>query len=112
MENKENISKNLSDSSSMLTSKVINEKHSSNTALASHYDRLRTIQRISTGSQRFDNLLAGGIETKAVTQFYGQSGSGKTQICHILCSIVPQNKSSGGLDAKSIYIDTEESFRP
>jgi DNA repair protein RadA len=80
---------------------------------AEYYNnRRRSIERISTGSKKLDELLAGGIETKAVTQFYGESGSGKTQICHILSSIVSQDKSNGGLDGKGIYIDTEGSFRP
>ena len=80
---------------------------------AEHYNnRRKSIERISTGSKKLDGLFAGGIETKAVTQFYGESGSGKTQICHILSSIVSQNKSNGGIDGKSIYIDTEGSFRP
>ena len=34
-------------------------------------NRLKTIERISTGSKTLDNLLCGGIETKAVTEFYG-----------------------------------------
>jgi DNA repair protein RadA len=74
--------------------------------------RQKSIERISTGSEKLDKLLAGGIETKAVTQFYGESDSGKTQICHILCATVSQNKIHGGLDARSIYIDTEGNFRP
>jgi DNA repair protein RadA len=80
---------------------------------AEYYNnRRRSIERISTGSERLDGLLAGGIETKAVTQFYGGSGSGKTQICHIMCATVSQNNIRGGLDARSIYIDTEGNFRP
>ncbi|MGB8024752.1 MAG: hypothetical protein WCF06_10590 [Nitrososphaeraceae archaeon] len=82
------------------------------TASAYHTNRPRTIERISTGSKTLDNLLCGGIETKAVTEFYGASSSGKTQICHTLCTIVPQDKSQGGLCGKSIYIDTECKFRP
>jgi DNA repair protein RadA len=70
------------------------------------------MQRISTGSKSLDNLLCGGIETKAVTEFYGEHSSGKTQISHTLCTIVPQNKSQGGISGKSIYIDTEGKFRP
>ena len=75
-------------------------------------NRLKTIERISTGSKTLDNLLCGGIETKAVTEFYGAYATGKTQLCHTLCTIVPQDKSQGGLSGKSIYIDTECKFRP
>ena len=41
---------------------------------------------IKTGSTDLDSLFGGkGIETGAITEFYGHSGSGKTQICHTLC---------------------------
>jgi DNA repair protein RadA len=82
------------------------------TAAEYHRYRRNTIERISTGCIELDNLLRGGIETKAVTQFYGNSGSGKTQICHSLATIVSQDKSKGGVDGGCIYIDTEGSFRP
>jgi DNA repair protein RadA len=69
--------------------------------------------RISTGSKSFDDLLGGGgIETKAVTEVYGEFGTGKTQLCHTLCLMVQQPASEGGLAAKAIYIDTENTFRP
>jgi DNA repair protein RadA len=60
----------------------------------------------------FDDLLGGGIETKAVTEVYGEFGTGKTQLCHTLCLMVQQPASEGGLAAKAIYIDTEHTFRP
>ena len=74
--------------------------------------RLNTIERISTSSIELDKLLRGGIETKAVTEFYGDFGSGKTQMCHSLATIVSQDKSKGGVNGKCIYIDTEGSFIP
>jgi DNA repair protein RadA len=74
-------------------------------------NRHNTIERISTGSKNIDDILCGGVETKAVTEFYGASGSGKTQLCHTMCAIVPQDKSRGGVSGKSIYIDTEGTFR-
>lgn len=68
--------------------------------------------RISTGSKSFDDLLGGGIETRAVTELYGEFGTGKTQLCHTLCVIVQKPATEGGLAAKAIYIDTENTFRP
>jgi DNA repair protein RadA len=76
------------------------------------YRRRKSIERITTGSKNLDDLLAGGIETQAVTEFYGEFGSGKTQICHTLCVMVQCPKESGGLSGKAIYIDTENTFRP
>ncbi|HEV8405932.1 MAG TPA: DNA repair and recombination protein RadA [Nitrososphaera sp.] len=74
------------------------------------YSRRR--DRISTGSNSFDDLLGGGLETKAVTEVYGEFGTGKTQLCHTLCVMVQQDRLAGGLDAKALYIDTENTFRP
>jgi len=68
--------------------------------------------RCSTGSRALNELLLGGIETQAVTEFYGEFGSGKSQICHTLCAIATQPVEAGGLDGGVIYIDTEGTFRP
>jgi len=76
------------------------------------YKKRQAIDRISTGSKNLDDLLGGGIETQAVTEFYGEYGSGKTQICHTLCVKVQMPKEQGGLNSGAIYIDTENTFRP
>jgi len=70
------------------------------------------IARITTGSKNLDRLLGGGIETSAVTEFYGEFGTGKTQICNTLAVSVQLPPESGGLSAGAIYIDTEGTFRP
>ncbi|MDV3244000.1 MAG: DNA repair and recombination protein RadA [Nitrososphaerales archaeon] len=72
----------------------------------------QAIDRISTGSKNLDDLLGGGIETWAMTEFFGEFGSGKTQICFTLCVTVQQPHGQGGLDGAAIYIDTEGTFRP
>lgn len=76
------------------------------------YKRRQAIERITTGSKNLDDLLGGGIETQAVTEFYGEFGSGKTQICHTLCVTVQLPREKGGLQAGAVYIDTENTFRP
>lgn len=76
------------------------------------YERRKSIERISTGTKSLDDLLAGGVESQAVTEFYGEYGSGKTQICHTLCVMVQSSKEQGGLAGKAVYIDTENTFRP
>ena len=76
------------------------------------YKRRKSIERITTGSKNLDDLLAGGVETQAVTEFYGEFGSGKTQICHTLCVMVQGQMEKGGLSGKAVYIDTENTFRP
>lgn len=81
------------------------------TARTHYYNRLSNIERLSTGSRSIDDVLCGGVETKSVTEFYGAPRSGKTQLCHTMCAILPQDKSNGGAGGKSIYIDTEGTFR-
>lgn len=66
---------------------------------------------ISTGSKKLDELLGGGVETQAVTEAFGQFGSGKTQLGHQLCINVQLPKDQGGLQARAVYVDTEGTFR-
>src|SRR5919202_4032271 len=75
-------------------------------------EKRKSMLRCSTGSTELDDLLLGGIETQAVTEFYGEFGSGKSQVCHTLCVIARQPVELGGLDGNTIYIDTEGTFRP
>jgi DNA repair protein RadA len=72
----------------------------------------KKVLRISTGSQNLDELLFAGIETDAITEFYGSSGTGKTQLCHTLAVIVQEHQQKGGLNGKALYIDTDNTFRP
>src|SRR5216684_2783592 len=72
----------------------------------------KAIDRVSTGSKNLDDLLGGGIETWAMTEFYGEFGSGKSQICHTLSVMVQAPRGEGGLDAGAVYVDTEGTFRP
>src|ERR687898_2845411 len=75
-------------------------------------EKRKALMRCSTGSRALDELLLGGIETQAVTEFYGEFGSGKSQICHTLAAIATQPTEAGGLNSGVIYIDTEGTFRP
>ncbi len=85
------------------------------TALEVKKERLST-RKITTGSRNLDDLLGGGIETKTITEFFGEFGSGKTQISHQLAVNVQLPEDKGGLTsgdrvAKAVYIDTEGTFR-
>ncbi|MGA7369278.1 MAG: DNA repair and recombination protein RadA [Nitrososphaeraceae archaeon] len=75
-------------------------------------EKRKSMLKCSTGSKSLDELLLGGVETQAVTEFYGEFGSGKSQICFTLCAMAKQPVSEGGLDGGVIYIDTEGTFRP
>jgi len=56
-------------------------------------------------------LLGGGLETQTITEFYGEFGSGKSQICMQLCVNVQLPRERGGLEGGALYIDTEHTFR-
>ncbi|AMM53062.1 DNA repair and recombination protein RadA [Pyrococcus kukulkanii] len=71
-----------------------------------------SIGRISTGSKSLDKLLGGGIETQAITEVFGEFGSGKTQLAHTLAVMVQLPPEEGGLHGSVIWIDTENTFRP
>ncbi|MBO8175254.1 MAG: DNA repair and recombination protein RadA [Thermococcus sp.] len=77
-----------------------------------YLQRRQTIGRISTGSKSLDKLLGGGIETQAITEVFGEFGSGKTQIAHTLAVMVQLPPEEGGLNGSVIWIDTENTFRP
>ncbi|MEZ0394634.1 MAG: DNA repair and recombination protein RadA [Desulfurococcaceae archaeon] len=70
-----------------------------------------SVRKITTGSKALDDLLGGGVETKTITEFYGEYGSGKTQICHQLSVNVQLPPERGGLEGKAVYVDTEGTFR-
>ncbi len=70
-----------------------------------------SIRKITTGSRNLDGLLGGGVETRTITEFFGEFGTGKTQICHQLSVNVQLPSDRGGLEAKAVYIDTEGTFR-
>lgn len=75
-------------------------------------ERRKTVNKIGTGSKAFDELMGGGIETQAITEFYGEFGSCKTQFAHQLCVNVQRPESEGGLNGHALFIDTENTFRP
>jgi DNA repair protein RadA len=64
--------------------------------------------KIKTGSNNLDTLVGGGFESGALTECFGEFGSGKTQIGHIL-AVNCQKQFPG---STVVYIDTENTFRP
>ncbi len=66
------------------------------------------IERITSGSSALDQMLGGGFETGAITEAFGEFGSGKTQIGHVLTV----NQLKQNPEAMTVYIDTESTFRP
>jgi len=56
--------------------------------------------------------MGGGFETRAISEFFGEFGSGKTQLCLQLAVNCCRPVEDGGLDAHTMIIDTEQTFRP
>ena len=75
-------------------------------------ERRKNLQRCITGSKNLDALFEGGLETQAITEFAGEFGSGKSQICHTICVTSQLPEEQGGLNSSVIFIDTENTFRP
>ena len=71
-----------------------------------------SVSKIATKCKSIDDLLGGGIETQAITEVYGQFGSGKTQIGFQLAVNVQLAKDAGVLGGNALWIDTENTFRP
>jgi DNA repair protein RadA len=71
----------------------------------------KSVLRLTSGSKAMDRLLDGGLETQTITEFYGEYGSGKSQICHQLCVNVQLPPERGGLGGAVLYVDTENTFR-
>ncbi|MEK6851430.1 MAG: DNA repair and recombination protein RadA, partial [Candidatus Thermoplasmatota archaeon] len=59
-----------------------------------------------------DELLGGGLETQAITEVYGEFGSGKSQLGHQLAVNATRPTDEGGLGGDTVWIDTEQTFRP
>ncbi len=70
-----------------------------------------SVRKITTGSKNLDALLGGGVETRTITEFFGEYGTGKTQLCHQLSVNVQLPPEKGGLSGKAVYIDSEGTFR-
>jgi DNA repair protein RadA len=75
------------------------------------YKMRQTVLRLTTGSKALDKIVDGGLETQTITEFYGEYGSGKSQICHQLCVNVQLPPERGGLNGAALYVDTENTFR-
>lgn len=76
------------------------------------YENRKDMKRITTCAEEFDEILGGGVETQAITEFYGEYGSAKTQISHQLAVNVQLPEGEGGLGRGVVFIDTEDTFIP
>ncbi len=68
------------------------------------------IIKLTTGSKALDGLFGGGVESNAVTEVYGEFGSGKTGLAHQLAVNVQLPKEKGGADGMTVWLDSESSL--
>ena len=73
---------------------------------------LENVTRLKTNVRAIDELLQGGLEPKAIYEFAGEFGTGKTQLCHQLAVTVQLGQDKGGVGGAAVYLDTEEAFSP
>jgi len=71
-------------------------------------EKRKQVKKIQTDSIMLNQLLGGGFETGAITECFGEFGSGKTQIGHVLAVNCQKEDET----VKAVYIDTENTFRP
>jgi len=64
-------------------------------------------KHVPTGVRGLDRLLGGGVEAGAITEFVGEYGTGKTQLCHQL-AVMARVERLG----RVLYLDAEGTFRP
>jgi len=70
-------------------------------------ERQTSISKLSTDCAVFDTMIGGGFEPKIINEIYGQYGTGKTNLCHLLVvKALATDETS-----KALYIDTENCFR-
>ncbi|MBP2145770.1 DNA repair protein RadA [Methanofollis sp. W23] len=81
------------------------------TGIAVLEDR-KEVKKLKTLVPEFDDLLGGGMETKSISEVYGEFGSGKSQIAHQMAVNAYLPEEFGGLEGSCVYIDTENTFRP
>ena len=72
----------------------------------------KNVKKLSTLVPEFDELMGGGLETMSIIEFYGEFGSGKSQISHQMAVNSQLPVEYGGLNGSVVYVDTENTFRP
>ncbi|KAJ1675882.1 DNA repair protein rhp57 [Spiromyces aspiralis] len=65
---------------------------------------------LSTGDDKIDRCLGGGVRTGCLTEVTGESAAGKSQLCLQLSVWARLPEFVGGLDGEVVYISTEAPF--
>jgi meiotic recombination protein DMC1 len=84
------------------------------TGFMSGVDALSQLQNrlhITTGAKELDTLLGGGVETKIITELFGEYRTGKSELCAMLAVTAQLGVEHGGGAGKVIILSTDASFR-
>jgi len=68
--------------------------------------------RLTTGIERIDTALRGGIEVGSIVEYFGPARGGKTQWVSQLAVTAQLPREKGGLEGRVLWLDTESSFKP
>jgi len=72
-------------------------------------EKEKELKKITTGSEKMDSILGGGVPTNYITEFHGENGSAKSQTAMSLAVNTQLPEEEGGLDKGVVFIDTEGS---
>jgi DNA repair protein RadA len=75
-------------------------------------EKRKNILKVTTNSKALDLLFGGGLESGAITECYGEFGSGKSSLAHQMAVNVQLPKEKGGGEGMAVWLDTESTFRP
>ncbi len=75
-------------------------------------EKRKNILRINTNSKALNTIFGGGVESGAITECYGEFGSGKSSLAHQLAINVQLTKEQGGAEGMAVWLDSESTFRP
>jgi len=73
---------------------------------------MATKPRLTTGIEKIDQALRGGIEVGSIVEFFGPARGGKTQWVSQLAVTAQLPLEKGGLEGRVLWLDTESSFKP
>ena len=68
--------------------------------------RVASFPFFGSGSEKLDSLLGGGYRAGTLTEIFGRSNTGKSQLA------IQAALEAGRLGHRTLYLDTEGSFRP
>ncbi|MFW9767609.1 MAG: DNA repair and recombination protein RadA [Candidatus Thorarchaeota archaeon] len=73
---------------------------------------MEEMPRLTTGVEKIDTALRGGIEIGSIVEFFGPARGGKTQWVSQLAVTAQLPREQGGLEGRVLWLDTESSFKP